>query len=126
MFAPRVPNDARHKTGKDMPYLVPACALRTIGTRTIVLPRRMVIIACHQFIPASMNPPASVYVVMTTLIPIQSAAIFHVDHVRCLMVVGARSRFQRGLLETSRSSSMKSRFKQTFHALKIVRRRLCL
>src|SRR5262249_40838797 len=104
MFAPFVPNDARHSTGKEMPYFVPAWAWRTIGTRTMVLPRRIVVIACHQFMPASMNPPASVYVVMTTLMPIQSAAIFHVDQVRCWIVVGARSRFQRELLETSRSS----------------------
>src|SRR5262245_49019760 len=125
MFAPFVPNDARHNTGKEIPYLVPACALRTIGTRTIVLPRRIVIIACHQFMPASMKPPASVYVVMTTLMPIQSAAMFHVDQVLSLIVVGARSRFQRGLLETSRSSSTKSRLKQKSRALEIFRRQVC-
>src|SRR5437867_2577137 len=59
-FAPRVPNEARHKTGNDTPYFVPACAFRIMGTSTMVLPSRMVIIACHQFMPASMNPPASV------------------------------------------------------------------
>src|ERR1051325_4400857 len=46
---------------------------------------------------------------MTTLMPIHSAAMFHVDHVRSLMVVGARSRFQSGLAETSLRSSSKSR-----------------
>ena len=60
MFAPLVPKAARQRTGKDTPYFVPACALRTIGMSTIVLPRSIVIIACHQFIPASMKPPARV------------------------------------------------------------------
>ncbi len=46
---------------------------------------------------------------MTTLMPIQSAAMFQVDHVRSLIVVGARSRFQRGLCETSVCNSTKSR-----------------
>ena len=32
-------------------------------------------IACHHVIPCAMMPEASVYVVMTTLIPIQSAAM---------------------------------------------------
>ena len=59
-LAPVVPKDARHNTGKETPYFVPACALRIIGIRTIVFPRRMVVIACHQFMPASMKPPASV------------------------------------------------------------------
>jgi hypothetical protein len=30
-----------------------------MGTSTIVLPRRIVINACHQFIPADMRPEAS-------------------------------------------------------------------
>ncbi len=59
-FAPRVPKLARARTGNETPYFVPACAFKTIGTRTMVLPRRMVSIACHQFMPASMKPPASV------------------------------------------------------------------
>ena len=46
---------------------------------------------------------------MTTLIPIQSAAMFHVDHVRSLIVVGARSSFHSGLAETSLRNSSKSR-----------------
>src|SRR6185436_13908159 len=99
MLAPLVPKDDRHRTGKDTPYFVPACALSIIGIRTMVFPSRMVIIACHQFMPASMKPPASVYVVITTLMPIHNAAIFHVDQVRSRMVVGARSRFQSGLRE---------------------------
>ena len=60
MFAPSVPNEARHRTGNETPYLVPACALSIIGMRTMVLPSRIVSIACHQFIPDSMKPPASV------------------------------------------------------------------
>src|SRR5213083_121961 len=59
-FAPLVPNDARHRTGNDTPYFVPACAFRIMGTSTMVFPSRIVIIACHQFMPASMNPPARV------------------------------------------------------------------
>jgi hypothetical protein len=59
-FAPRTPNDARQSTGNETPYFVPACAFRIIGMRTMVLPSRIVTIACHQFMPASMNAPASV------------------------------------------------------------------
>ena len=60
MFAPRVPKLARSSTGNDTPYFVPAWALRHIGISTIVLPSRMVSIACHQVMPASIIPPASV------------------------------------------------------------------
>jgi len=74
-LAPRTPKLARHNTGNEIPYFVPACALSTIGTSTIELPRRMVTIACHQVIPCDIRPLASVYVVMTTLMPIQSAAM---------------------------------------------------
>ena len=42
-----------------MPYLVPACAFKTIGIRTIVLPRKIVRTACHQFIPSSISDEAS-------------------------------------------------------------------
>src|SRR5262249_47194289 len=86
MLAPLVPKPDGQRTGNETPYFVPACALRIIGPRTMVFPSRIVIIACHQFIPASMKPPASVYVVITTLMPIHSAAIFHVDHVRSRIV----------------------------------------
>src|ERR671910_1545587 len=100
-LAPFTPKAARHSTGKDTPYLVPAWALRIIGTRTMALPSRMVSIACHQVIPCCMRPDASVYVVMTTLMPIQSAAMFQVDQVRRSGAVGARSGFQRGLDDKS-------------------------
>src|SRR5918994_7347091 len=46
---------------------------------------------------------------MTTLIPIHSAAMFQVVHVRSRMVVGARSLFHSGLADTSSRSSTKSR-----------------
>src|SRR5215207_5257483 len=57
-FAPLTPNEARTKTGKGTPYLVPAWALRSIGTRTSMLPREIVSSACHQFIPADIRPEA--------------------------------------------------------------------
>jgi hypothetical protein len=47
--------------------------------------------------------------VITTLIPIQSAAMFHVVQVRSRIVVGARSRFHKGLADTSAFNSSKSR-----------------
>ena len=59
-FAPFTPKLARHNTGNDTPYFVPACALRIIGSSTIVLPSRMVSIACHHVIPCCINPDASV------------------------------------------------------------------
>ncbi len=75
MFAPRTPKLARHITGNEIPYLVPACALRIIGMSTMTFPSRIVISACHHVIPSCISPEASVYVVMTTLIPIHSAAM---------------------------------------------------
>src|SRR5688572_18817284 len=108
MFAPTVPKLDRSSTGKLTPYLVPAWALRHMGISTIVLPSRMVIIACHHVMPASIIPPASVYVLITTLMPIHSAAMCQVFQVRWAMVVGARSLFQRGEAETSSLSSTKS------------------
>ena len=60
MFAPRTPKLARHSTGNETPYFVPACALRIIGSRTITLPSRIVIMACHQVMPCCINPEASV------------------------------------------------------------------
>jgi hypothetical protein len=49
--------------------------LRIIGISTITLPSRIVSIACHQAIPCAISPEARVYVVITTLMPIQSAAM---------------------------------------------------
>ena len=73
-LAPRTPKEARTRTGKGIPYFAPAWALRTIGTRTIRLPKRIVPMACHQFIPFWMSPEASIYVGMQTLIATQSEA----------------------------------------------------
>jgi hypothetical protein len=73
-FEPPVPYAARAKTGNGMPYFVPGCELSRIGIRTIVFPRRMVIRACHQFIPADINPDAIMYVGMQCAIEIQRAA----------------------------------------------------
>jgi hypothetical protein len=55
-FEPIVPYAARAKTGNGMPYFVPGCELRRIGTSTIVLPRATVNSACPQLIPAAMRP----------------------------------------------------------------------
>ena len=59
-FAPLTPNAARHNTGNDTPYFVPACALRIIGMRTMALPSRMVTSACDHVMPCCIRPEASV------------------------------------------------------------------
>src|SRR5262245_47116341 len=56
---PKVPYAARANTGNGMPYFVPGCELSRIGTRTIVLPSRIVMSACDQFIPDAISPEAS-------------------------------------------------------------------
>src|SRR5712671_7970942 len=58
-FDPSVPYAARANTGKGIPYFVPGCELSRIGMRTIVLPSSMVMSACHQFMPALINPDDS-------------------------------------------------------------------
>src|SRR5919204_5317065 len=58
-FEPKVPYAARANTGNGIPYFVPGCELRRMGTRTIVLPRRIVTSACDQFMPDAMSPDAS-------------------------------------------------------------------
>ena len=73
-FEPNVPYAARAKTGKGMPYFVPGWELRRIGIRTMVLPRRMVMRACHQFIPDPMSADESMYVGMQWAMEIQMAA----------------------------------------------------
>ena len=73
-FAPRTPNDARTNTGNGMPYLAPACALSSMGISTIRLPSKMVPTACHQLIPPAINPDASMYVGMHTLMATHSDA----------------------------------------------------
>ena len=54
---------------------MPAWALSTIGNSTITLPRKMVRIACHQFIPSSIMPEASMYVGTQADIEIHSTAM---------------------------------------------------
>mmetsp|Transcript_8191 Transcript_8191/g.28139 ORF Transcript_8191/g.28139 Transcript_8191/m.28139 type:complete len:349 (-) Transcript_8191:360-1406(-) len=56
--APRTPKAALVRTGKGTPYLVPLCAFRIIGTRTIALLTKTVMIPCHQDIPSSTRLPA--------------------------------------------------------------------
>ena len=74
ILAPKTPKDARARIGKGMPYFVPGWALRSMGIRTMRLPRVMVKSACFQFIPRAMSPPASMYVGMQWAIPIHRAA----------------------------------------------------
>ena len=59
-LAPRVPKAARRSTGNGIPYEVPGWALSVIGTSTITLPRKIVSVACHQFMPCWMRLLASV------------------------------------------------------------------
>src|SRR2546426_3097278 len=103
-FAPSVPNDARANTGNGMPYFVPACALRIIGMSTMLLPSAIVPIACHTLMPCEIKLEASVYVVMHTAIPTQSAAMCQTFHVRWASDVGAMSAFQSGLPDKSPST----------------------
>src|SRR5690349_25167649 len=60
-FDPVVPYAARAKTGQGIPHLVPGCELRRIGMSTITFPIRIVMSACHQFIPAEIKPDAITY-----------------------------------------------------------------
>src|SRR5471032_2497222 len=73
-FEPSVPYAARAKTGNGMPYFVPGCEFNRIGARTIVLPSRMVMIACDQFMPAARSPDASMYVGMQCAMLTHNAA----------------------------------------------------
>ena len=101
MFAPTVPKLARISTGNGIPYFAPGCPLRIIGTSTMQLPSATVSTACHHDIPSLIMLPASVYVGMHTAIPFQSAAMCHVDHVRCSGRVGARSGLESVLMPGS-------------------------
>ena len=59
-FAPRTPKLERTSTGNGMPYLVPGCALSSIGISTIRLPSDTVSSPCHHVMPAVIRPEASV------------------------------------------------------------------
>src|SRR5206468_194797 len=84
-----------------MPYLVPAWALRTIGTSTIRLARKMVRTACHQFMPPAISADARVYVGMQAARDTHRAAMSFRPQVRSAGAVGARSRLAYGEPETS-------------------------
>ena len=58
-FEPSVPYAARANTGNGIPYFVPGWEFSRIGIRTIVLPRRIVMRACDQFMPDAISPDAS-------------------------------------------------------------------
>ena len=47
-----IPKLARASTGKGTPYLVPGCALRTMGSRVMRLPKNTVRMPCHHDMPA--------------------------------------------------------------------------
>src|SRR5260370_38800419 len=89
-----------------MPYLVPAWALSTIGIRTMVLPRKMVSTACHQFMPSLIRDEASMHVGTQADMEIHSPPMSFIAHLRSARVVGAMSRLYKGEPETpSRTSS---------------------
>ena len=92
-----------------MPYFVPGCELARIGTRTIVLPTRIVTSACHQFMPALIRPDASMYVGMQWAIEIHSAANVYVLHVRFAIFVGARSSLKSAGSSRTTSSASSTR-----------------
>src|SRR5215203_1742464 len=78
MFAPFTPKLARANTGNGIPYLAPALPFSSIGMSTIVLPKKIVSIACHQFIPPPISQLATMEVVVHKLIVRQTAAYFQV------------------------------------------------
>src|SRR5262245_23088891 len=88
-----------------MPYRVPACALRIIGTRTMQLPRKIVSTACHQLIPSSIRDEASMYVGMHADMLIHSTAISRAAHLRRARGIGAMSRLKYSDDDTSSCSS---------------------
>ena len=57
----------------------------------MMLPRKIVSTACHQFIPSAIRDDASMYVGMQAHMLIQSAAISPVPHFRAAREVGAMS-----------------------------------
>ncbi|KAG2334623.1 hypothetical protein Bca4012_000149 [Brassica carinata] len=53
-----MPKDDLARTGKEIPYMVPGCAVRTSGTRRIRLAATTVAIPCHHAMPRSTKLPA--------------------------------------------------------------------
>src|SRR4026207_1948670 len=60
ILAPLVPKLALAKTGNGIPYLAPACPFNIIGIKTIVFPKKIVSIACHQFMPPPISELANI------------------------------------------------------------------
>ncbi len=69
MLAPNRPKLERKKTGKGMPYLVPAKESSTMGSRTMRLPKKMVKTVVSQSKPAEIMLAPSIQVGTHTLIP---------------------------------------------------------
>gem|GEM_PF-4454660 len=72
-LAPRTPKEDLTKTGKGMPYLVPAWPLSRIGMSTMMLATTMVSTDCFQSIPMATRPEASVQEGMLWAMPTHSA-----------------------------------------------------
>ena len=72
--------------------MVPACAFRTIGTSTMTLARKMIPIACHQFMPSAMSDEPCMYVVTHADMEIHSTAMSRAPHFRPEAGTGAMSR----------------------------------
>src|SRR5215468_9372053 len=107
-FAPVVPNEARHKTGNGIPYCVPAWAFRTMGIKTIKLPRKTVRMASHQFMPPPIREDASMYVGIHADIEIHKAAKLATPHLLRSHETGARSSLYS---EPARAASSADAFK---------------
>src|SRR5438445_12345116 len=90
-FDPNAPYAARANTGNGMPYFVPGCELSRIGKRTIRLPIRIAVSACHHASPWPIMNDASVYVGMQWAIEIHSAAESQVLPAGLATATGARS-----------------------------------
>lgn len=90
-LAPRSPKEARARTGKGMPYLGPACPVRSIGASTITLASAMVNTACFQSMPSATRPEASSQDGMLWAMPIHRAAKLYVVQVRRSTGTGSRS-----------------------------------
>src|SRR5688572_9676399 len=74
MLAPVVPKLDLARTGNGIPYFAPGRPFSIMGINTMVLPRNMVSIDCHQFMPPSINELASMYVGIQRLMLIHKAA----------------------------------------------------
>ena len=69
MLAPNNPKLDLRNTGKGIPYLAPAKESRTMGSRTMALPKKMVKTDVAQSKPAAIILAASIQVGTQTLMP---------------------------------------------------------